>query len=104
MRHFFLRSLLNLSLLIALLLTGCTEEPPAIGTEEIRNTIISYLMARRHGGHNFEDQLYPDVNPTMFDPRDQSIYFGLRPEDCTDPERSRRMMPYVIDTSRRGGG
>ena len=90
-------TLLLLPILACLLSFGCGEPP--IDTDEVRQTIVRYMMARAHGGAPFEEQLYPDVNPAMYDPRDSSLYFALAPEDCTsDDRRDSRMNRYVLST------
>ncbi|MGE3799645.1 MAG: hypothetical protein AB7H80_01345 [Candidatus Kapaibacterium sp.] len=68
---------------------------PDITLEEARNTLVAYLMFRKHGGENFEKQLYPDANPVMFDPRDQMIYFALPEPMCSEATRATTMKKYV---------
>lgn len=70
---------------------------PEITLEETRRTVLTYLMARRHGGARFEEQLYPDVNPVMYDPRDDAIYFALPGKDC-DPQRRSQILEQYVDT------
>lgn len=82
-------------LLSTLLLASCSVDEP-ITERDVLEATVQYMMARKHGGAPFEDRLYPDINPVMFDPRDESIYFALRPEDCGTRElQEKRMEPYV---------
>ena len=92
---------LTLAILLPLTQNGCSNRSSdeEITYDKVRNTVLTYLMFRKHGGAPFEDQLFPNINPVLFDPRDRSIYFTLSDEDCNPSHRSQRMESYVFDTN-----
>ena len=87
-------------LLTSLTAGGCSESLPEQSEDEIERSVVSYLMARNHGGSTIEEQLYPDVNPVLFDPETMMIYFSLQQSLCDAERRKEIMAPYVDSVDR----
>lgn len=76
--------------------TGCSEDESEEETaNRIKRAVLLYMMARGHVGGDVEEQLYPDINPTQYNPRDSMLYFSLEEKLCDTATRTRVISAYV---------
>ena len=88
-------------LILATAIPGCSEaESEEDAANRIKRTILLYMMARGHVGGDVEKQLFPDINPTQYNPRDSMLYFSLKEELCDTATRAKVMQVYLENPGR----
>ncbi len=90
---------LSFCLLCGFAVQGCSqqEQPSA---DEIKATVIRYMMAQKYIGSAITDQLFPDVTPDKYNPRDSMLYFTLTEPLCDEQKRMEVMAKYVKSYSK----